>query len=100
MGTREPRKKVSWPDVTSRILAAAFGGYAVTYAATARLTLLMPLAKSEAVLTAAMVSFVIYTRAILWAFAAATPAKAWIGLAVPAALCAALAFPLASALHS
>ena len=88
-------KKVSWRNVTARVLGAAFGGYALTYAATACLTLSLPLANSEAVLTAAMLSFVIYTAAILWAFAASTPIRAWIGLLIPAAVCGAIALPLA-----
>jgi hypothetical protein len=88
-------KKFSWQNVASRVAAAALGGYALTYAATACLTLLLPLSKTEAVLTAAMLSFVLYTGAILWAFGASTPARAWLGLLAPAAVCAAIAFPLA-----
>ena len=88
-------KHISWPNVSSRVLAAALGGYGLTYAFTACVTLLLPLSKSEAVLTAAMLSFILYTGAILWAFAASTPLRAWIGLFAPAAICAAIAMPLA-----
>lgn len=88
-------KKLSWQHVASRVAAAALGGYALTYAATACLTLLLPLPKPEAVLTAAMLSFVLYTGAILWAFAASTVQQAWLGLLAPAAVCAAIALPLA-----
>jgi len=89
-------KKLSWHNVTSRVAAAVFGRYALTYATTACLTLLLPLAKSEAVLTGAMLSFVVYTGAILWAFAASTPLCAWFGLLVPTAVFAAMTASCAS----
>jgi hypothetical protein len=92
-------KKLSWQNVTSRVGAAAVGGYVLTYAATACLTVLLPFQKTEAILTAAMFSFVLYTGAILWAFAAPTPGRAWLGLLVPAAVCGAIALPFALALR-
>jgi hypothetical protein len=95
MGRCSRLKKLSWQNVTSRVAAAAVGGYALTYAATACLTLLLPLSRTEAVLTAAMLSFALYAASILWAFAASTPARAWLGLLAPAAVCAAIALPLA-----
>ncbi len=88
-------KRITWREVTGRVLAAAFGGYVATYAATACLTLLLPMPRQEAILTAAMFSFVLYAGAILWAFAARTTFRAWLGLLVPAAICAAIALPLA-----
>lgn len=78
-----------------RVIAAACGGYGLAYAATACLLLLLPLPKSEAALTATMFSFLIYTGAIIWAFAAPTPKKAWLWLLIPAMICAAVALPLA-----
>ncbi|BCA56628.1 hypothetical protein W02_37680 [Nitrospira sp. KM1] len=98
MGNVKGIKRVSWQHVASRTAAAVLGGYALAYAATACLTLILPLAKSEAVLTAAMLSFVWYTGAILWAFAAATPRRAWIGVVVPTICFAAVAFQLTSVL--
>lgn len=94
MGKANGLKQFSWANVSSRIVAAALGGYGLSYAFTACLTLLLPFSKSEAALTATMVSFILYTGAILWAFAASTPRRAWIGLVVPAAICAAIAVPL------
>lgn len=88
-------KPLSWTDITSRVGAAALGGYALTYAFTACLTLLLPLPKSEAILTAAMLSFLLYAGAIIGAFAAATSWRAWIGLLAPAAAFTAIAAPLA-----
>ncbi|MDR4495824.1 MAG: DUF3649 domain-containing protein [Nitrospirales bacterium] len=78
--------KVTGIVVTSRVAAAALGGYALTYACTAFLSVVLPLARSEAVVTASMVSFLIYTAAILWAFAAATPILAWFVLLIPTVL--------------
>jgi hypothetical protein len=91
-------KKLRWQNVASRVVAAAVGGYVLTYAATACLTVLLPFPKTEAILTAAMFSFVLYTGAILWAFAAATPGRVWLGLLVPAAVCGAIALPFALSL--
>lgn len=96
MGKRT-EKQVAPGHVAIRVAAAACGGYALTYAATACLMLLLPMPKSEAVLTATMFSFLIYTGAIIWAFAAPTPKKAWVGLLIPATICAAVALPLARA---
>jgi len=83
--------------VVSRVIAASLGGYVMTYAATICLTVLLPLSKTEAILAAAMVSFLLYVGAIIWAFAAATPMRAWMGLLAPAVLCSAIAFPLVMA---
>lgn len=70
----------------SRVGAATLGGYALAYACTGFLSITLPLTKSEAVLTASMMSFVIYTAAILWAFAATTPMRAWLVLLIPTAV--------------
>ncbi|MDF0643705.1 MAG: hypothetical protein P0111_06710 [Nitrospira sp.] len=94
MGNPTRTKQIPWKNVVSRIAAAAFGGYTLTYTFTACLTLLLPLSKTEAVLTAAMFSFVLYTGAIVWAFAASTPRRAWVGLLSPAFGCGVIVFPL------
>ena len=78
--------------MTSRVGAAAIGGYALTYACTAWLSIVLPLGKSEAVLTASMISFVIYTAAILWAFAATTPMGAWLVLLIATGLLGGMTF--------
>jgi hypothetical protein len=83
---RSKLSATNWITVTSRVGAAAFGGYALTYACTAWLSVVLPLAKSEAVLTASMMSFLIYTAAILWAFAATTPMGAWLVLLIATGL--------------
>jgi hypothetical protein len=91
-------KETLLANVVSRVAAAALGGYALTYAATACLTVLLPFQNTEAVLTAAMLSFTLSTGAILCAFAAPTAGRAWLGLLVPAAVCGAIAFPLSRVL--
>lgn len=75
----------------SRILAAIAGGYALAYALAACVSLILPMARSEAVLTASMLSFAVYTAAVIWAFSAKTAKRAWIGVLAPAAICAAIA---------
>mgnify|MGYP003583084003 FL=1 len=66
----------------SRITAAILGGYAFTYAATAALARLLPLDKVHALISATLLSFALYTGAILWAFACRSATRAWAGLAL------------------
>ena len=66
----------------SRITAAILGGYAFTYAATAALARLLPLDKVDALISATLLSFALYTGAILWAFACRSATRAWAGLAL------------------
>ncbi|BAN50198.1 hypothetical protein [Metapseudomonas resinovorans] len=71
----------------SRVLAAVFGGYLFTYAFTAALARLLPMAPGDAMIVATLASFLIYALAILWAFACKSLWRMWGGLA--------LALPLA-----
>ncbi|MDH0144582.1 iron transporter [Aquipseudomonas alcaligenes] len=74
--------------VFARAMAAVFGGYAFTYAFTACLARLLPLERIDALLVASLPMFVVYTLAVLWAFAARDVWRAWLGLplAIPLAL--------------
>ncbi|MDH1054652.1 DUF3649 domain-containing protein [Aquipseudomonas alcaligenes] len=74
--------------VFARAMAAVFGGYAFTYAFTACLARLLPLERIDALLVASLPMFVVYTLAVLWAFAARDAWRAWLGLplAIPLAL--------------
>ena len=74
--------------VFARAIAAVFGGYAFTYAFTACLARLLPLERIDALLVASLPMFVVYTLAVLWAFAARDAWRAWLGLplAIPLAL--------------
>ncbi|NJC37393.1 putative membrane protein YfcA [Xanthomonas arboricola] len=80
-----------WLGVLARTLAAMFGGYALASATNLLLALVLPLPRSEAVLTSMLVSIVVCACAPLWAFATASVWRAWAGIAVPAALMFALA---------
>ncbi|WP_110970949.1 iron transporter [Pseudomonas huaxiensis] len=71
----------SWP-MLSRIVAAILGGYAFTYAFTAALARLLPLDKVDALISASLLSFAVYTAFILWAFACRSAARVWAGLAL------------------
>ena len=80
--------------VASRVAAAALGGYALTSAATVVLALLWPIPKAQGVLAATMLSFVIYTVAVLWAFHARSLWRVWGVMLGGTALLAALAWLL------
>lgn len=74
----------------SRIVAALFGGYALA-ALTSVATLALPMAKTEAVLTGLLLSFLVYVGAVVWVFAVRSARRAWVGLllaAVPLLLAA------------
>lgn len=67
----------------SRIVAALFGGYALA-ALTSVATLALPMAKSEAVLSGLLLSFLVYVGAVVWVFAVRSARRAWAGLLVAA----------------
>ncbi|CAH1747774.1 Iron uptake protein [Thauera humireducens] len=67
-----PSAGAAWQRAGLRVALAVFGGYAFTYAATAALARLLPLATFDAVVVATLLSFVIYLASVLWVFAAAS----------------------------
>ena len=69
--------------VASRALAAIVGGYALAGVATALLAVLLPMPRAEAVITATLLSFIIFCCAVLWVFAARNAWRAWAGIVVP-----------------
>jgi hypothetical protein len=71
--------------VTSRSLAAIVGGYACAAAFAAVLAVALPLPRSEAVLWGTMLSFLVWSLAAIWAFAARSASRAWLGILLPAA---------------
>jgi hypothetical protein len=77
--------------VTSRVLAAVLGGYVVAALASVCLTLSMPMARAEAVVTGMLSSFLIYLLAVIWCFACRTAWRAWFGLSLSGLLLAGLA---------
>lgn len=74
--------------ITSRVLAAVFGGYLVAALASVGLTLWLPLSRAEAVVTGMTISFLVYLVAVLWCFACRSAWSAWVGLLVPSVILA------------
>ena len=68
--------------VASRALAAILGGYGLASAAAAWL----PMQRADAVVTAQMSAFVVYTCGVIWVFATRNAWRAWAGILLPAAL--------------
>lgn len=73
-------------NTTLRCLLAIFAGYGLAALAAATLALVLPLPRVDAVMAAMMLAFVVHLLAVLWVFAAATLARAFVGLALPAAI--------------
>ncbi|MFL1516624.1 DUF3649 domain-containing protein [Pseudomonas prosekii] len=76
--------------VTSRVLAAVVGGYIVAALASVSLSLWLPMARAEAVVTGMMTSFLTYLVAVLWCFACRSAWKAWLGMLVPSVVLGAI----------
>lgn len=74
--------------VAQRTLAAVVGGYALATASGILLSWILPMPRFEAVTVAMLLAFVVYTAAILWAFAARSLWRMWLGLLVPTVACA------------
>lgn len=74
----------AWPERLARIVLAILGGYAFTYAFTAALARLLPMARVDALVTASLLSFIVYLAFLLWAFTAASLRR--VTLAVAAAI--------------
>lgn len=76
--------------VTSRVLAAVLGGYIVAALASVSLSLWVPMARADAVVTGMMTSFLAYLCAVIWCFACRSAWQAWLGLIVPSVVLAAV----------
>ncbi|MBD1550828.1 DUF3649 domain-containing protein [Pseudomonas typographi] len=63
--------------VTSRVVAAALGGYAVAALASVCLAWVLPMAQAQGVITSMMLGFVVYLAAALWCFACRSAWRAW-----------------------
>ena len=81
--------------IVSRVAAAVLGGYVVTYwagAAVAKMAMEWDLlSRADAGMFSGLVQLVVYVTAIIWVCAAASMKKAWLVLAVLAALLFAIA---------
>ncbi|SFM13321.1 hypothetical protein [Pelosinus propionicus] len=74
-----------------RILAAVFGGYALTSSIMAVLVVLLPWEKADVLFFSVLFPPIIYTAALIWAFAAPTAQRAWRNLLVITLFCGILA---------
>lgn len=64
-------------DVTARVIAAIFAGYAISYLFAGALPLWLPIARTEAILWASLASFVIYLCIVLYAFGVRSAWTLW-----------------------
>ena len=78
--SEEDLTRYRW-EVLGRCLIAVFGGYVFTIAISIFLTQVLPIAKSSAVMAANLLSFAIYTGAIIWVFSVKEFRQLWWGLA-------------------
>lgn len=83
--------------VASRAIAAILGGYALAAVSTAVLSVVLPMPRVDAVMTATLLSFTVYTCAAIWVFAARDALRAWLGIGVPTLVMGAGLFLLRSA---
>lgn len=72
--------------ILARSIAAIIGGYGLAASTTALLALLLPLSRADAVITATLLSFIVYACAVVWVFAAHTASRAWWGLIIAIAV--------------
>lgn len=86
MKAPQPERGRRWPGLISRVVAAVAGGYAVGALVSVACAVLLPLARSEAVITGMMLSFLAYAGVVLWAFAARNTWRAWAGVLLPGLL--------------
>lgn len=86
--------------VTSRILAAALGGYLVAVLASLCVSWGLPMARLQAVMTGMMISFVVWLLMVIWCFACASATRAWFGVGLSALLLGALAGGLYGVAHA
>lgn len=70
-------------SITSRIVAAVGGGYALA-ALFSVAAVALPISKPQSVLTGMLLSFLIHAAAVIWVFAARNAARAWAGLLLAA----------------
>lgn len=71
-------------NIVSRSLAALVGGYLLTFGATAFLSVYLPLARPDRVITASLLCFAVWVAAAIYAFATRSAARAWLWLILAA----------------
>tara|TARA_R100000541_G_scaffold1201_1_gene5238 strand:- start:5127 stop:5456 length:330 start_codon:yes stop_codon:yes gene_type:complete len=82
-------------DLAGRITAALFGGYALAFGSTAFLSVYLPLARADRVVTASLLCFAVWVAAVIYTFAARSALRAWLWLgALTVLLCLAAYLPV------
>lgn len=77
------RDRKPWFGLVLRLLGAVFGGYALTaltVAAAGAVLVRLGMARSDAVVLAAMLGFVVYLALLLWAFSVKSTAHLWLAM--------------------
>lgn len=77
--------------VFSRSMAAICGGYALATVTSVFCAVVLPGARGQAVLTGMLLAIVVAACAALWAFAARSALRAWMGIGLPTLVLAAVA---------
>lgn len=79
---------VTWSpsEIAGRTAAAVAGGYLLANTAAGLGAAVLPLSRHEAVTWATIAAFPVFLMAILWAFAASSHRKAWVGVLTPTAV--------------
>ena len=67
-------------QITGRVLLAIIGGYVLTNLASILISFLLPLPKSDAVMTALLLSFIIYTCVVIWVFSMKSLRTVFLGI--------------------
>lgn len=93
MGRKRSLDRFDRFDRLLRLLGAVFGGYALTALTVAAASAVMArlgMARSEAVVLAAMMGFAVYPTLLLWAFSVRNVTRLWMAMAAGATTMAAL----------
>jgi len=82
--------------VCSRIVAAIFGGYALTTSSSLLISQLLGefMSKYQAIHISLMLSFLVYACVVMWVFSVTSAKKAWLGLITANVFCLALTWSL------
>lgn len=77
--------------ILNRCIAGIFGGYAATVLISLAYIDASGQPRAEAVLSTLLLSFAVYSAAIIWAFSARTGLHVWLGLVAAVAVVATIA---------
>ena len=69
----------------SLVMAAILGGYLLATSAAIFLGAVLPFPRAESVMAGTLLSFSVYTGAVIWVFAVRDVRRAWLGLLLPSA---------------